>query len=190
MDTEQVQQQITVATDNVRKKGEELKSDTIVNFISSCKNISEEYISLGEVYKSESEKWIELVEQLLQCVKMTIPADDANFKGLLEEIEKLETDIVKVEDSDKLKAAIASVEGTKAVIAAMAAKRDELARQKESECANRTVQIKASEPSAPTTPVDVIDVSVSETPPPSGLIGGKRRYKKLKKKTKKSKRRV
>uniref|UniRef100_A0A6C0AV79 Uncharacterized protein n=1 Tax=viral metagenome TaxID=1070528 RepID=A0A6C0AV79_9ZZZZ len=205
MNAEQVQQQINSATENVKAKGEELKSNTILSFVDGCEKVALAYTDLVKTYQDESNEWVALVEQLLECVKKTVPADDSNFADLLSQIDALKTDFVSKDNEEKLASAIDSVSKISGIVDEFKSKRAELSKQKDAECANRTAPAPGPAPVDPVSPAgpgpatDIVqDVQVADDVLPgaslpndqfSSLFGGARRKYKYKKTKKSNKRR-
>tara|TARA_B100001250_G_scaffold164250_1_gene141275 strand:- start:275 stop:901 length:627 start_codon:yes stop_codon:yes gene_type:complete len=203
MNAEQVQQQINSATENVKAKGEELKSNTILSFVDGCEKVALAYTDLVKTYQDESNEWVALVEQLLECVKKTVPADDSNFADLLSQIDALKTDFVSKDNEEKLASAIDSVSKISGIVDEFKSKRAELSKQKDAECANRTAPgpapVDPVSPAGPGPATDIVqDVQVVDDVLPgaslpndqfSSLFGGARRKYKYKKTKKSSKRR-
>ena len=205
MNAEQVQQQINSATENVKAKGEELKSNTILSFVDGCEKVALAYTDLVKTYQDESNEWVALVEQLLECVKKTVPADDSNFADLLSQIDALKTDFVSKDNEEKLASAIDSVSKISGIVDEFKSKRAELSKQKDAECANRTAPAPGPAPVDPVAPAgpgpatDIVqDVQVADDVLPgaslpndqfSSLFGGARRKYKYKKTKKSNKRR-
>lgn len=205
MNAEQVQQQINNATENVKAKGEELKSNTILSFVDGCEKVALAYTDLVKTYQDESNEWVALVEQLLECVKKTVPADDSNFADLLSQIDALKTDFVSKDNEEKLASAIDSVSKISGIVDEFKSKRAELSKQKDAECANRTAPAPGPAPVDPVSPAgpgpatDIVqDVQVADDVLPgaslpndqfSSLFGGARRKYKYKKTKKSNKRR-
>ena len=205
MNAEQVQQQINSATENVKAKGEELKSNTILSFVDICEKVALAYTDLVKTYQDESNEWVALVEQLLECVKKTVPADDSNFADLLSQIDALKTDFVSKDNEEKLASAIDSVSKISGIVDEFKSKRAELSKQKDAECANRTAPAPGPAPVDPVSPAgpgpatDIVqDVQVADDVLPgaslpndqfSSLFGGARRKYKYKKTKKSNKRR-
>ena len=102
-----------------------------MNFVDGCEKVALAYTDLVKTYQDESNEWVALVEQLLECVKKTVPADDSNFADLLSQIDALKTDFVSKDNEEKLASAIDSVSKISGIVDEFKSKRAELSKQKD-----------------------------------------------------------
>ena len=156
MNADQVQEKINTATENVKAKGEELNSNSILTFVDGCEKVANAYTDLVQTYQTESDEWVALVEQLLECVMKTVPADDSNFADLSAAIDSLKTNFVSKDNEEKLASAIESVNRISAIVDQYKSKRSELCSKKDKECANRTLPLS---PAGPGPATDVVQGS-------------------------------
>lgn len=156
MNADQVQEKINTATENVKAKGEELNSNSILKFVDGCEKVANAYTDLVQTYQTESDEWVALVEQLLECVMKTVPADDSNFADLSAAIDSLKTNFVSKDNEEKLASAIESVNKISAIVDQYKSKRSELSSKKDKECANRTLPLS---PAGPGPATDVVQGS-------------------------------
>ena len=135
MESSAVQSQIDNATDLLKAKNAEL-AGPLDEFVSGCESVAGAYTSLAEAYEKDSEAWATLVNDLLDCMKKTVPLDAVDFKKLTDAIADMKLN-VKDEAKANLGVADAKMKAIKDLVDGMTSKISGLVSQKDDACKGR-----------------------------------------------------